>query len=299
MWLTGDDNDEEALMLTTPINSFSEANDFVRRFCCCAANCFQRVGFERLSKLRRNRNNSMKIIQQQEAISSTNEESMRLAATVLVNCRTEIEKRKTAKEKKEFLFQKLQGSYRGSTENGMYAKFELRIVADGEQDVCRRAFQASYGIGKFTFDELVKCLKAGFYKQREKYTDRSTADVKEFMKFRDSNGNAFDIQISRDYIANMQLPNSTEALIAQSWMDEFFTYVGDSMPNSSEIHLDSGTKKEEIFKLYRKEIESQSRPVVSPSRFYELWRMLFPHVKIREYKVKQKFLQSIFFSHFV
>lgn len=57
------------------------------------------------------------------------------------------------------------------------------------------------------------------------------------------------------------------------WLEEYFETYGDFSPNKDEIKL-AITRKKEIYELYRKNM--QSRPAVSPQKFYTIWNALFP-----------------------
>jgi hypothetical protein len=68
-------------------------------------------------------------------------------------------------------------------------------------------------------------------------------------------------------------------------MDYFFELMGDKPPNSkcTEIHLEPITF-EEIWKEYKRDLEMSLDVVADYSTFCKLWKVCFPHVKIREYK---------------
>ena len=61
--------------------------------------------------------------------------------------------------------------------------------------------------------------------------------------------------------------------------------MGDKPPNSkcTEIHLEQITS-EEIWKEYKRDLEMSSDVVADYSTFCKLWKVCYPHVKIREYK---------------
>jgi hypothetical protein len=66
-------------------------------------------------------------------------------------------------------------------------------------------------------------------------------------------------------------------------MNFFFGLMGDSMPNSDEIHLEP-IYIHEVWSEYKMDMESISTSYLDVSTFGKLWLACFPHVKIREHK---------------
>ena len=69
-------------------------------------------------------------------------------------------------------------------------------------------------------------------------------------------------------------------------MEEVFDLIGDSMPNSNEIHLEADVLKKELYKEYQHHMINiyNEFDYLSETVFYDLWSACFPHVKIRQYK---------------
>lgn len=89
---------------------------------------------------------------------------------------------------------------------------------------------------------------------------------------------------SEEVRIGMLMPNGPKHHFAAAWLDAFFDLVGDKIPNSNEIHLETQDKFEiwaeyvwDMFHL----CEDQA---LCYSNFLKLWDLVFPHVKIRVYK---------------
>ena len=80
-------------------------------------------------------------------------------------------------------------------------------------------------------------------------------------------------------------PQTTMAHKTLIFLDEYFKLVGDQMPNSNEVHIDSITyvelHKEYYYRLFDEQLDE---PVFSYDRFIKFIKLLFPHIRIREYK---------------
>ena len=82
----------------------------------------------------------------------------------------------------------------------------------------------------------------------------------------------------------MLMANGPMNHLARAWMSVFFAMVGDQIPNSNEIHLETQEKLEiwaeyvwDMFHLFEDN-------ALCYSKFLDLWDTVFPHVKIRVYK---------------
>lgn len=82
-------------------------------------------------------------------------------------------------------------------------------------------------------------------------------------------------------LSHMLLSREPSTLQAVAWMDNFFTTVGDAMPNKREIHLEK-TEKKTIYDIMVRDHFSEAP--VSYSVFCRIWKTHFGHVKIREFK---------------
>jgi len=92
-----------------------------------------------------------------------------------------------------------------------------------------------------------------------------------------------ELPISREQIQAMRLSNGPQSLGCYAWMQEFFKMMGDSMPNVDEIHLEPIEVKE-IYAEYVDDAKSSGSEWLCPSSFVTVWKNLFSHVKIREFK---------------
>ena len=91
------------------------------------------------------------------------------------------------------------------------------------------------------------------------------------------------MRLSKEQIQAMNLPNGPQSLGCYAWMLEFFKMMGDSMPNVDEIHLEPIDIKD-IYEEYVDDAKSSGIESLSASNFVKVWRLLFSHVKIREFK---------------
>jgi hypothetical protein len=87
------------------------------------------------------------------------------------------------------------------------------------------------------------------------------------------------IDSTRQNIVSMILPNTEGSIEMYYWMEEYFNLVGDHMPNSNEIHLETMPFKD-LHKVYLDE----SFHKLSAVHFRWVWTNMFHHVKVREFK---------------
>ena len=88
-------------------------------------------------------------------------------------------------------------------------------------------------------------------------------------------------------IGALRLAGSLKSMLCASWMQYYFSLVGDHAPNTnSEIHLDPVTRKD-IYEEYKYDMINMSNNknnVVSQDVFQDVWSKVFPYVKVRKYK---------------
>ena len=72
-------------------------------------------------------------------------------------------------------------------------------------------------------------------------------------------------------------PKSCEAI---AWMQNYFSQIGDYMPDHMAVHLPSFLTNLLVYTQMKEELESSGRQVISQSHFYNLWTSEFPHVSI-------------------
>ena len=72
-------------------------------------------------------------------------------------------------------------------------------------------------------------------------------------------------------------PKSCEAI---AWMQNYFSQVGDCMPDCMAVHLPSFLTNALVYSRMKEELEASGRQVISQSHFYNLWSKEFPHVSI-------------------
>ena len=73
-------------------------------------------------------------------------------------------------------------------------------------------------------------------------------------------------------------PQSPKMMQAVIWFALLVTLIGESSPDSSEVHLPPGFRKD-YFKEYK--ADYFDKETIERSTFYEMWREHYPHVKVR------------------
>ncbi|NDB83452.1 MAG: hypothetical protein EB127_12100 [Alphaproteobacteria bacterium] len=98
------------------------------------------------------------------------------------------------------------------------------------------------------------------------------------------------LNLTREQISMMKLPNSVDAIIAYGWMEFYFSLLGDTESNIDEVHLDPVSIKS-IYDEYCfdmgcdvKSMPNCGMQPLSKTVFVELWKNCFPYVKIRQFK---------------
>ena len=102
---------------------------------------------------------------------------------------------------------------------------------------------------------------------------KSADDVREALK---QNG----LEETPDILRNCLLRDNEGEWAAYYWMEEYFHFTGDHMPNSKEIHLDY-VPLNELYATYTSEVVEN---LISYTTWKNIWDNLFSHVKIRVYK---------------
>lgn len=76
---------------------------------------------------------------------------------------------------------------------------------------------------------------------------------------------------------------TTKSFDASAWMENYFSKMGDHMPDSNRIHLPSFLTKREVYQRMCGELsEDGIKEIISLSTFYELWDRDYNHVLIPE-----------------
>ena len=149
-----------------------------------------------------------------------------------------------------------------------------------------------YGIGKTTLGEIRSEIKQGFVDSdtgnRDSTTDGSCraseknnpAFVRMLVNFAKERG----IFLHPYQMASLAVPNTMGALTTFSWLDDYFSLVGQVEPNGHDIELEA-TPLDEIYDEYLFDLDNAGLrdQVLSMTAFMNLWRECFPHVKRMEY----------------
>ena len=207
-------------------------------------------------------------------------DNLTYAGTIIQHCRNRT-KGMDREQKMETLRRDLQGGFRGITPGG-YGSVEPRLIPEGPI-VCRLAYQHAHNITESAYRKLFTLLKDGVTQYAPPYNDSSVVHP-EIIVATNEVGQSFNITLTHQQRSAMVLPKAEGSLHLYCWLEEFFGFVGEHMPNSNEIHLDNATVKLTVHKLYKTECLAFQMSPLSYNRFLEIWCLCFPYVKIREYK---------------
>lgn len=79
-----------------------------------------------------------------------------------------------------------------------------------------------------------------------------------------------------------QLYSSQKLLGAHQFLTEYAKQFGEDQPDSSDVHLPSCVTKPSVYEDYQLQCQTNSKPYIKISRFYEMWISEFQHVKLRK-----------------
>ena len=196
--------------------------------------------------------------------------------------------RMTRDEKKNYFLTKLQSFQVKITPKKSY-KFVFVIGSDKNVHVvCRSGFRQAYNMTSWYLDDLITRMKKGQKYSVTELNPRSKISSSDVSDKRISLfAEAFGINLSHDSLGSLRLSNSIPSMLCASWMQYYFSLVGDNAPNTDgEIHLEPIPKRE-IFKEYLFDMQNFSgreNDALSLDVFRALWKDVYPHVKIRKYK---------------
>ena len=71
------------------------------------------------------------------------------------------------------------------------------------------------------------------------------------INFVDDLENKYHLSLDHRQRATLDLSNTTKSMSTFLWLENIFKFIGDSIPNINEIHLDSGTQKKTLWEKYK------------------------------------------------
>ena len=155
------------------------------------------------------------------------------------------------KEKMDFIRTEIGKGFKGVTAGG-HINLELTLVPGGPI-VCVQAFMNCYDIGHTTFKKLCKHVKQGHAGSEPELTSKNIR--RQALKRRESTVDYCRIPDSAELLAMEYCPDNPKAMQTFVWMKQYFEVMGEMMPvgwgKHKEIHLDSGTRKKDIFHEYK------------------------------------------------
>lgn len=173
------------------------------------------------------------------------------------------------------------------TTTGGYAKMNWKVgdrMKTWVEGVCKKAFCNAHCVSSSHVDNIVREIKQGKQNSMTKFSDRSKVELSMLPGLRKL-ANGFGLYISSKQVAAAKLPNSPTVLTAYGWMARHFALIGDSAPNSEEIHLEP-IHIVEVYGEHVMDMEAAGIPHVNVDTFANIWTNCFDHVhvKIREFK---------------
>lgn len=89
------------------------------------------------------------------------------------------------------------------------------------------------------------------------------------------------LQGHKQILSHVQRTPTLRTNEAMAWMDNFFSLMGERMPDRATVHLPSCLSKLSIYTRMECELKARRREkVVSQSQFFEIWKAHFHHVTI-------------------
>ena len=147
--------------------------------------------------------------------------------------------------------------------------------------VCADCFGNVYGISEYMRKKFSKEFRDGYVSSETVLNDRTSGmnNLDAVYKAEE----VWNVGLRAEHARHMVIPNNTASVSCSTWLDTFFYFHGDSVPNSTEIHLEPMNKCD-IYDEYCEDMERRCEPYLSLKQFVSLWTRVFSDVKIREYK---------------
>ena len=151
--------------------------------------------------------------------------------------------------------------------------------------VCRRGFARAYSISHWYVEDLVRRLKKGNVNCLSDLTPAPSISPQmlpesKIKKFSEE----FGIFLTNEQLGSLRLPQTEVSLMCASWLQYYFSLVGDQPPDrNSEIHLDP-TRKVDVYNEYIFDMESLKQSPVCFNTFKKIWGNTFSYCKIRKFK---------------
>ena len=208
-----------------------------------------------------------------------------LDAKKLVFSCLDVTRNMTKVQKSEYQHTLITSCIDGFRPESGYAIMRFRVGVDHDNylnGVCKTCFCNTHGISESTVDRVVASHKSGVKRPAAELNDRTAVNRITFRGMKRI-ANYYGFELSRQDVAAANIPNSSVSISCYAWMARYFSLVGDEMPNSEEIHLESMHIKE-IWEEYRDVMKALDCGYIALGQFGDLWMKCFPYVKIREFK---------------
>ena len=207
------------------------------------------------------------------------------ARNLYKQCMSEV-LRLNKQEKKEYFLSKI-SAFQVRVTPSQKHKFVYTVGSAANQHVvCRKGFTQAYTITKWYLDDVIQRFKSGHKNVAKDLSEKtliSRDDVgdKRLSAFAEE----FGVSLTPEQLGNLRMANTFETKLCSAWMQYYFSLVGDKCPSAhNEIHLEP-IPKEEVYKEYCFDSEHiLHQEPISLNVFRQVWKNVFPHVKIRKYK---------------
>lgn len=207
------------------------------------------------------------------------EHNYEYAAEVLQKARLDVHQNmlNSKLQQRQSLKKYFERTIEGVDQNGrLVHRFTLGPL-DNEITVCRTAWASAHNVSVVMLETLSREFKTGVKYPCRTFSDAShhCADLSTAILALKNN----NLEPTSERLKAMLLPNTTASRECYEWMKEYFTVSGDHMPNSKEIHLEN-TPLIRLHEQYKRETFYH----LQYNAWIKIWRDLFPHVKLRQYK---------------
>jgi hypothetical protein len=167
-------------------------------------------------------------------------------------------------------------------------KFNFTIGSGDKQHVvCKSGFIKAYTLSRWYVDDVISRYKAG-HKTGISDLNEKTSIPPHIVsdKTLTSFAEEFGITLTPEHLGNLRMADGIQSKLTVSWMSYYFSLVGDHVPNSNnEIHLEP-IPRSDVYKEYCFDMAQvgDGSGALSLDAFRDIWKNVFPHVRIRKYK---------------
>ena len=238
---------------------------------------------------------------------------LKQAIDTVVMCYKEIELL-SRKEKKDYLRDKINQSCIMNLQpitGRKNLKYDWCIGCNTSRvkNVCKERFMLCYDMKHCYLEQLCADVKKGLnssaipLSDKSNFSIRKNSDTGKYIQDIINKTKQQGLNLTREQISMMKLPNSVDAIIAYGWMEFYFNLLGDTESNIDEVHLDPITI-ESIFSEYCFDMGSDEKSMpncgikpLSNTVFVELWKNAFLMLKFANSRMYQESVKLVHVCH--